>query len=105
MARHSRDVAHALTAEQVDDRLRQSPGWSGDTSALRRNVEFPDFPTAIAAVGEIAQAAEQMDHHPDMHIRWRTVTFTLSTHSAGGVTSLDFDLARRISDIAGRLAP
>jgi len=51
---------------------------------------------AIELVDLVAIAAEEMDHHPDMDIRWRTVTFVLSTHSAGTITDLDFQLAQRI---------
>jgi 4a-hydroxytetrahydrobiopterin dehydratase len=70
---------------------------------LRRTVQAPDFPTAIRLVDAVAQDAEAMDHHPDMDIRWRNVTFVLSTHSAGGVTGNDTELARRIDAHAVRL--
>jgi 4a-hydroxytetrahydrobiopterin dehydratase len=93
-----------LSEETLTVALTDLPGWEGDTAALRRTVEFPDFPTAIHAVVRVADVAEEMDHHPDIDIRWRRVTFTLSTHSAGGVTTLDLDLAERISGIAGALA-
>ena len=92
---------------QLDDEERRSqlaglPGWEGDAAALRRRVSAPDFPTAIRLVDAVAEVAEQMDHHPDIDIRWRTVTFVLSTHSAGGVTENDIELAHRISDLATR---
>lgn len=90
-----------LSDEAVSQALAGLPGWDGDAGALRQSIEFPDFPSAIRAVVEVAAIAEQMDHHPDMDIRWRTVTFTLRTHSVGGVTTRDLDLARRISDVAG----
>jgi 4a-hydroxytetrahydrobiopterin dehydratase len=51
----------------------------------------------------VALEAEEMDHHPDIDIRWRTVTFVVSTHSEGGVTQLDVELAHRISQAAARL--
>jgi 4a-hydroxytetrahydrobiopterin dehydratase len=75
------------------------PQWSGDTSAITRTVEAPDFTTAITIVDEVAEAAEEANHHPDIDIRYSTLTFTLSTHSAGGVTSADVDLARTIDAI------
>jgi 4a-hydroxytetrahydrobiopterin dehydratase len=56
----------------------------------------------IELVGEVARAAEDADHHPDIDIRWRTLVFALSTHSAGGLTSKDFDLAARIDAAAAR---
>ena len=70
----------------------------GDT--LRRSIEAKDFPAAIRIVDGVAVEAEQMAHHPDIDIRWRTLHFTLSTHSAGGITQLDVELAHRISVIA-----
>ena len=98
-------MSRTLRAEEIDQQLRDLPGWTGDTSALRRTVQFPDFPTAILAVRQVADVAEQMNHHPDMDIRWRTVTFTLTTHSAGGVTQLDVEMAHRISRVTASLIP
>ncbi len=92
-----------LTEAQVAAELTNLAGWTGSTASLERRIEFADFPTAIRAVVAVAEAAEELDHHPDMDIRWRTVVFTLSTHSAGGVTGLDVQLAHRISDIAASL--
>ena len=68
----------------------------GDT--LVRVAELPSFPAAIGVVGRVGEIAESRDHHPDMDIRWRTVTFRCATHSAGGITALDVDLARAISE-------
>ncbi len=85
--------------------LKELPAWRGDGSRLQRSVEAPDFLTGIRIVGDVAQVAESMDHHPDIDIRWRTVTFTLSTHSVGGVTAKDIELAHSIDEIADRHAP
>jgi 4a-hydroxytetrahydrobiopterin dehydratase len=92
-----------LSEQALETALTDLPGWEGDPNAIRCTVEFPDFPTAIHAVVRVADVAEEMDHHPDIDIRWRRVTFTLSTHSAGGVTALDTALAERITGIAGAL--
>ena len=92
-----------LSDEAVSQALAGLPGWDGDAGALRQSIEFPDFPSAIRAVVEVAAIAEQMDHHPDMDIRWRTITFAVSTHSAGGVTQLDVELAHQISAITASL--
>jgi 4a-hydroxytetrahydrobiopterin dehydratase len=89
-----------LDTEQITRNLAELDGWSGDTAALRRTVAAKDFPAAIRLVDEVAVVAEEMNHHPDIDIRWRTVHFTLSTHSAGGVTAFDVELARRIDTIA-----
>ena len=82
--------------------LAELPGWAGGTDAIRRTVTAPDFATGIRIVVDVAAAAEDADHHPDIDVRWTRVTFALSTHSAGGVTDKDVAMARRIDDIAAR---
>lgn len=89
-----------LTPVELVAALAELPLWSGDASGLERTVECSTFPLAIALVDDVAVVAEQLDHHPDIDIRWRTVRFTCSTHSAGGVTALDLSLARRVDDLA-----
>jgi 4a-hydroxytetrahydrobiopterin dehydratase len=89
-----------LDAAELDRQLAELPGWAGDANAISRSLQAPDFLAGIRIVDDVADAAEQMDHHPDIDIRWRTVLFTLSTHSAGGVTQLDIELAHRISSSA-----
>ena len=82
-----------------DDLAAALPGlplWSGDGDGLRRTVELPTFRDAVAAIVAIADVAEEMDHHPDVDLRWRTLRLALVSHSAGGVTELDLALARRI---------
>jgi 4a-hydroxytetrahydrobiopterin dehydratase len=92
-------MAELLSATEVADQLTKLDGWSGDGQAITRTVELPSFPAAIEVVSRVATVAEAMDHHPDIDIRWRTVTFTCTTHSAGGVTDKDVELARRINEI------
>ena len=76
------------------------PRWQVEGDRLVREVEAPTFPAAIEWVVMIAQAAEAMDHHPDIDIRWRRLHLELSTHSAGGrITDLDVALATRIDGI------
>ncbi|WP_433461330.1 4a-hydroxytetrahydrobiopterin dehydratase [Spirillospora sp. CA-128828] len=86
----------------VAGRLRDLPAWSRDGNQIRRRVKAPSFPAGIDVVTDVARAAEDADHHPDIDIRWRTLTFALSTHSAGGLTAKDFDLAATIDRIAAR---
>lgn len=92
-------MAELLDADAVQEALASLDDWSGDPDAIMRTVELRDFPTAISLVDEVAVVAEESDHHPDIDIRWRTVTFRCSTHSAGGVTRRDIALARRIDDL------
>jgi 4a-hydroxytetrahydrobiopterin dehydratase len=68
-------------------------GWREDDNALVREFEFESFPAAVAFVDRLAELAESKDHHPDIDIRYRRVTVRWSTHSAGGVTDRDRDLA------------
>jgi 4a-hydroxytetrahydrobiopterin dehydratase len=89
-----------LSADDVTASLQSLDGWSGDTAGIERTVECASFPAAIELVRAVAEVAEEMDHHPDIDIRWRTVRFAVSTHSAGGVTQLDIELARRIDALA-----
>ena len=92
-------MAEVLTAEAVGDELAGLVDWTGDATGISRTVELDSFPTVIAVVDRVAEVAEERDHHPDIDIRWRTVTFRCTTHSAGGVTQRDIDLARRIDEI------
>jgi 4a-hydroxytetrahydrobiopterin dehydratase len=85
-----------LSPDELAAALYGLPLWSGDGEGIRRSVELPGFPDAVAALVRIAFVAEQLDHHPDVDLRWRTLHLTLVTHSAGGVTELDLELARRI---------
>ena len=85
-----------LDAEEVERQLRAIPGWRREPLSLRAAYLAPDFPTAARLVAELAAEAEAMDHHPDVDLRWRTLHLTLVSHSAGGVSELDLELARRI---------
>lgn len=88
-----------LTDEQVDAALPELNGWERSEGALRRSVEFPGFLDGIDAVRRVGEHAESKDHHPDIDIRWRTVTFALVTHSEGGITEKDLQMARDIDGI------
>lgn len=92
-------MAELLDAEDVRSALGARPGWTGDEAVISRTVELASFPAAIALVDRVAVVAEEANHHPDIDIRWRRVTFRCATHSAGGVTQKDLDLASRIDDL------
>ncbi|MFF5175515.1 4a-hydroxytetrahydrobiopterin dehydratase [Micromonospora sp. NPDC000089] len=92
-------MADLLTADAVREELTGLPDWSGDPTGLARTVQLGSFPAAIAVVDRVAVVAEELDHHPDIDIRWRTLTFHLVTHFRGGVTHRDVELARRIDEI------
>jgi 4a-hydroxytetrahydrobiopterin dehydratase len=92
-------MTELLADDQLDAALVGLSDWRPDAATLVRTVELADFPTAIAVVDRVAELAEKADHHPDIDIRWRTLTFRLSTHSAGGVTAKDIDLAAAIDEV------
>lgn len=88
-----------LSDDDVDAAAAELNGWARADGALRRSVTFGSFLAGIEAVRRVAEAAEAADHHPDIDIRWRTVTFTLVTHSQGGITEKDVQLAREIDEL------
>lgn len=88
-----------LSDEQVDAALPDLNGWERKDGALRRSIKFPAFLDGIDAVRRVAERAEQKDHHPDIDIRWRTVTFALVTHSEGGITEKDVEMAKEIDGL------
>jgi 4a-hydroxytetrahydrobiopterin dehydratase len=89
-----------LTDEEIDHLLGDLPGWRRDGETLVASYDAPDFPTAVQLIVEVGLEAEQMQHHPDIDLRWKTTHWRLSTHSAGGLTQLDIELARRIAQAA-----
>ncbi|HEY0718068.1 MAG TPA: 4a-hydroxytetrahydrobiopterin dehydratase [Streptosporangiaceae bacterium] len=86
-----------LTDDQITAELTGSPGWTLANGEITRTFTRDDFRGAMLLVGAVAFLAEKVNHHPDIDIRWNQVTLALVTHSAGGLTAADFDLARRIS--------
>jgi 4a-hydroxytetrahydrobiopterin dehydratase len=73
--------------------------WEREGSEITKVVQEKDFAEALAFVNRVGSLAEEMDHHPDIDIRWNKVTLRLSTHSEGGLTDKDFTLASRIDDL------
>ena len=80
-----------------------NPDWSGTSASLTRSIEFADFPTAAEFVSRLAPVCEELDHHPDLVLRWRWVDISLTTHDSGGVTARDVALAEAIDEIAATL--
>ena len=92
-------MAELLSGNQADEALTKLSGWARNGAEIERTAELQSFPKAIDVVGKVAELAEAADHHPDIDIRWRKLTFRLSTHSAGGLTPKDFQLAARIDEV------
>jgi 4a-hydroxytetrahydrobiopterin dehydratase len=93
--------AELLSPGQIASELVRVPEWSLEGDAITRTIRCPSFRAAIAFVERIADAAEAADHHPDILIRWRRVTLTLSTHASGGLTAKDFAMAAEIDGLFG----
>src|SRR4051812_22158986 len=92
-------MAELLDADSVKNAVAVLDGWEGGPDQIVRTVGLSSFPAAIAVVDRVALIAEEMNRHPDIDIRWRTVTFRCATHSVGGVTTRDIALANRIDRI------
>ncbi len=97
-------MAELLSDDQLNDVLPKLPDWTAIDAALVRTVELASFPQAIAVVNRVAEIAENDNHHPDIDIRWRTLTFRVSTHSKGGITALDVSLAEEIDGVLDAMA-
>ncbi|CAB4674791.1 unannotated protein [freshwater metagenome] len=86
----------ALTEAEIAEGVALLPEWSRDGLFLRRTIEAKSFADAISLIVRIGFLAEAADHHPDIDLRWRKVSVTLTTHDAGGISVLDLDLATLI---------
>jgi 4a-hydroxytetrahydrobiopterin dehydratase len=85
-----------LSAEQITEKLKAIPGWEYKNNAISKMFKFKEFLLGIEFVQKVAEIAEAADHHPDITINYTRVTFSCSTHDAGGVTDKDFKLADNI---------
>lgn len=95
-------MAELLTEDQLTAALAADlTAWSRQEKSIIRSVQADSFSDGIRLVEQVAVVAEAMNHHPDIDIRWTTVTFRLSTHSAGGVTAYDLRLAAEIDRLTG----
>jgi 4a-hydroxytetrahydrobiopterin dehydratase len=89
-----------LNDQQVAAELKKIEGWSIEKAQLHRVFEFRDFSEAFGFMARVALAAETLGHHPDWSNSWNKVVIDLATHSAGGITQNDFQLAAKIQGIA-----
>lgn len=96
-------MVRLLTDEEIERQLLDLPHWARQERELVRQVEAPDFRTGIAVVDAVAELAEEVDHHPDIDVRWRTLRLAVWTHVAGGITQLDIELAHRIDEVVAEV--
>jgi 4a-hydroxytetrahydrobiopterin dehydratase len=85
---------------QIAERLKALPGWYFEDGWIRRVYKTDGWPTTLMLVNAVGFVAEAADHHPDLSVTWGRITVKLATHSAGGITDKDFELARRIEEAA-----
>ena len=85
-----------LDEEEIEQRLDELGDWEREGDQMTKNFEFDDFAAAMEFVNAVAGLAERYQHHPDIDIRYNRVKLSLSTHSEGGLTARDFDLAGEI---------
>lgn len=85
---------------EIETRLSEHPGWERAGTAIRKSFKRGDFVGSVNFAQSVVGPAEEMNHHPDLEISWDTVTVSLSTHSEGGVTPADFELAAKIDALA-----
>jgi 4a-hydroxytetrahydrobiopterin dehydratase len=91
-------VVKRLTRAKIESELKDLDGWKLDRDFITKTFEFKTFMAGIKFVSDVARIAEEEEHHPDMHIRYTTITLSIQTHSEGGVTEWDLGLARRIEN-------
>ena len=84
-----------LSDLEIQRALGSLPGWSRRGDTLTKTYTFEKFADGIAFVGRVAKIADEMDHHPDIDIRYTKILMSLSTHDAGGITQSDLNLAER----------
>lgn len=89
-----------LDDAEIERSLAEVEDWERAGEAIRKEFKRDDFVGSVEFVRSLVEPAEEMEHHPDLEISWDTVTVTITTHSEGGLTSNDFELARRIDALA-----
>jgi 4a-hydroxytetrahydrobiopterin dehydratase len=89
-----------LEDSEIEARLSELEGWKREGDAIVKEFERGDFVGSVRFVESVVEPAEEMGHHPDLEISWDTVKVTISTHSEGGLTAADFELAGKIDTLA-----
>ena len=92
-------MSDLIPAAEIKNLMKKVPEWETDKKKLERTFEFDDFTSAIDFVNSVAEISEEQEHHPDIDVRYNHVKLSLHTHSKGGLTDLDFQLAERIDTL------
>ncbi len=90
-----------LSDGEIDSRLAELDGWEREGETIAKTFELADFVGSVQFVEKLVEPAEEMGHHPDLTVSWNKVGVSITTHSAGGLTANDFELAKRLDRVAG----
>lgn len=91
-----------LSAEEIENHLTELANWTVATEKLAKRYEFANFAEALRFVNRVGEIAEQMDHHPDILFGWGYAEFFITTHDRGGITDVDFALAKEIENLSNQ---
>jgi 4a-hydroxytetrahydrobiopterin dehydratase len=89
-----------LSDEEIKERLKEIPGWQHRGESIVKSFDREDFVGSVKFVDSLVKPAEDMNHHPDIAISWSQVEVAISTHSQGGITENDFELAKKVEELA-----
>lgn len=92
-------MADLIDPSNLDNFAKKVPEWEIDGDNISRTFEFDEFMEAIDFVNSVAEIAEEAQHHPDIDVKFTTVTLTLTTHDLGGLTKADFEVAARVDNL------
>jgi len=92
-------MATLIAQSDIKEMMKRIPEWDTNKKQIERTFEFDDFNQAVDFVNAVAEISDEEEHHPDIDIRWNKVRLVLSTHSEGGLTDLDFQVAEKIDTL------
>jgi 4a-hydroxytetrahydrobiopterin dehydratase len=89
-----------LSDEEIKQRLKELPGWQHRGESIVKSFDRSDFVGSIKFIDSLVKPAEDMNHHPDLAVSWSQVEVSISTHAEGGITENDFELAKKVEELA-----
>ena len=89
-----------LSDEEIKERLKEIPGWQHRGESIVKSFDRGDFVGSIKFIDSLVEPAEEMNHHPDLAVSWSQVEVAISTHAEGGITENDFELAKKVEELA-----
>lgn len=88
-----------LDESAIEDALKKLPEWELDGDSITRTIEFEEFMEGVDFINDVAEIAEELQHHPDISVQYTKITLVLTTHQSNGLTELDFETAQRIDNL------